>query len=206
MTALELTAITDLLLAGEAFLAAGFLLGRVSSAPSAALFWALGLFCMGLVALLGGLDHGFFEPKGDTRARKILKKAVWLCTGPMTLCIWMFIAFQFAGPELRLPILAVGLAQLAVFCYLAIRRDAFLVVILNYAPVALILLVLNVAGLANGSSSWPIVAGLLISIAASAAQALGVDRFSPLDRNGLYHVLMIPAVLLFFWGGLSLLE
>ncbi len=76
--------------------------------------------------------------------------------------------------------------------------------ILNYAPILLILLALNIVGLPSGSGSWFFIIGILISIFASVIQALGVDRFSPLDHDGLYHVVVMAAVAFLFAGGLGL--
>jgi hypothetical protein len=203
MSALELTAVTDFILAGEAFLAAGFLFGRIPAGPSAAFFWTLAVLFFALGALAGGIDHGFFEPKGDTRGRMIVQKTTWIFTGAMTFFTMMTALFQFAPAGLHAPAVILGLLQFAAFCFFATRKNSYLVVILNYAPVLLVLLVLNVAGLPSGTGSWWMVAGILISIAASAVQALGVDAFSPLDRNGLYHVILMIAVVFLFLGGLG---
>jgi hypothetical protein len=82
--------------------------------------------------------------------------------------------------------------------------DSFLVVIVDYAPVVLLLLVLSILGLAEGTGSWQMIVGLVISVVASLCQALGVDTFSPLDRNGLYHVVLMAATVFLFLGGLRL--
>jgi hypothetical protein len=77
-------------------------------------------------------------------------------------------------------------------------------VIINYAPILLILLVVNLVGLPSGSGSWFFITGIMISIAASVCQALGVDKFLPLDHNGLNYVIVMAAVAFFFAGGLGL--
>jgi hypothetical protein len=64
-----------------------------------------------------------------------------------------------------------------------------------------LLLVMNLIGLKNGTGSWVMIAGILILFAASAIQELGVDVFSPLDRNGLYHLISMAGVVLVFLGG-----
>ncbi|MBN1440833.1 MAG: hypothetical protein JW929_15605 [Anaerolineales bacterium] len=204
MTALEVTAVTNFILAGEGFFAAGILLGRNPAAASAAFFWGIALLWFALGALAGGVDHGFLEPKGNTRGRRIMQKATWLCTGAMTFFTLLTALYQFAPAAWRAPVILLGLAQLCLFSFFAIRIHDFRVVILNYAPILLILLVLNIAGLRAGTGSWGFIAGILISIAASLCQALGVDRFSPLDRNGLYHVLLMAATLAFWAGGFQL--
>jgi hypothetical protein len=204
MKAWEVTAITNFIAAGEAFLAAGFLLGRTPFSASAAFFWALAVLFLAAGFLFGGLDHGFFEPKGNTRSRMIMQKATWICAGIVTFFTLLTALYQFAPLEWRLPILFLGLVQLLAFCFFAIRTRDFRVVIVNYAPILLILLVLNLFGLVSGSGSWFFIIGILISIAASVLQAMGVDKFSPLDRNGLYHVVLMAAVAFLFIGGLGL--
>jgi hypothetical protein len=161
------------------------------------LFLAAGL-------LIAGLDHGFFEPRGDTRGRMAMQKVTWICTGIMTFFTLLTALFQFAPVDWRLPFIIAGLVQLLVFSFFAIRIHNYLVVIINYAPILLILLILNLIGLPSGSGSWFFIIGILVSIAASVFQALGVDTFSPLDRNGLYHVVIMVAVVFFFIGGLGL--
>jgi hypothetical protein len=204
MKALEVTAMTNFIAAGEAFFAAGFLLGRTPFGASAAFFWGLTILFLAAGFLFGGLDHGFFEAKGNTRGRMIMQKVTWICAGIMTFFTLLTALYQFAPLEWHLPVILLGLVQLLAFCFFAIRTHHFRVVIVNYAPILLILLVLNIIGLPSGSGSGFIIIGILISIAASVLQALGVDRFSPFDRNGLYHVVLMAAVAFLFIGGLGL--
>jgi hypothetical protein len=204
MKTLEVTAMTCFLAAGEAFLAAGYLLGRMPLFASASGFWGLTMLFLAAGLLIAGLDHGFFEPRGDTRGRMAMQKATWICTGIMTFFTLLSALYQFAPVDWRLPFIIAGLVQLLVFTVFAIRIHNYLVVIINYAPILLILLILNLFGLPSGSGSCFFITGILISIAASACQALGVDTFSPLDRNGLYHVLLMAALVFFFVGGLAL--
>ena len=81
---------------------------------------------------------------------------------------------------------------------------SFGVVVLNYAPVMLLLLGLSIAGLASGKGSWQMIVGILIAFAASAVQALGVNVLAPLDRNSLYHLGIMLAVVFLYLGGLRL--
>ncbi len=204
MKTLEVTAMTCFLAAGEAFLAAGFLLGRAPISASASGFWGFTILFLAAGLLLGGLDHGFFEPKGNTRGRMIMHKATWICTGVMTFFTLLTALYRFAPVEWHPPVIIIGLVQFLVFYFFAARIHNYLVVIVNYAPALLILLVLNLLGLPSGSGSWWFIIGILISIMASIVQALGVDRFAPLDRNGLYHVVIMAAIVFLFAGGLGL--
>ena len=43
--------------------------------------------------------------------------------------------------------------------------------------------------------------GVLVLLTASAVQALGVNAFSPLDHDGLYHAISMVGVVFMYWGG-----
>jgi len=203
-TPLQVTAITNFVWAGETLALGGFLLARAGRVSSAAGWWALALLAMGASALIGGLGHGFFEPEGDTAARRTMDKAKDLSAGAIAFFVLLTAGHQYFGPRAQTIVLVVALVQLAAFAAAAIILDSFLVVIVDYAPPVLLLLVLSIIGLPAGTGSWQMIVGLALAIAASVIQALGVDRFSPLDRNGLYHVVLMVATVFLFLGGLAL--
>ena len=67
MTAQAITSITDFLLAAEVFFLAGRMSGRPKDRFSAAWYFSGVLLLLGVAALLGGIDHGFFEPTNMPR-------------------------------------------------------------------------------------------------------------------------------------------
>ncbi len=202
MTPVALTAITDLILSAEAF----FLAGRMTACPkvrfSAAWFWSGVLFLLGLAALIGGIDHGFFENAG--LPRYWIERPNWIVLALLTWCVLMTAARQFLPGHLQRIVMVLGAAQFVVDAILALRIDSFLVVILNYTPVMILMLVLSCAGLRKGTGSYWMIAGILILFSASAIQALMVDTFSPLDRNGLYHVITMIGVVFLYQAGTRL--
>ncbi|HDP80529.1 MAG TPA: hypothetical protein ENN21_06780 [Spirochaetes bacterium] len=205
MTPRVWTAITDLILAGEAFFVAGMLTATTTDFYSAGGMWALAMLFLGLSTLAGGIDHGFFElPEGDLKGRTVTQKGTWLLTGGMTLCILLSASLQFIPGEYHTLVLAVGCVQLLVFSVLALKTDRFLVVILNYLPVILLFLILNILGIASGKGNWYLVAGVLVTFIASAVQTARVNILHPLDWNSLYHLIMMPALVLFYYGGKEL--
>ncbi len=205
MKALELTAVTNFILASEVFLFSGLLLGKGHRLGSASMLWALAMLFLAIGALAGGIDHGFFEPYGSSPTRVLMQKITWICLGLVALFALLTTGWQFfTGGRARIVFLVIGLVQLAVFIVPALLSDNFIVVIIDYAPVMILFLVLNFVGLRAGTGSWAMIVGLLLSFAASALQALGFDALSPLDRNGVYHVLMMASVVFLFLGGQSL--
>ena len=48
------------------------------------------------------------------------------------------------------------------------------------------------------------IAGILILFLAAAIQAAGINTFTPLDRNGLYHVVSMIGVVFLHRGGMRL--
>jgi len=198
------TAITNFVWAGETLALGGFLLARAGRVSSAAGWWAQALLTMGASALIGGLSHGFYEPEGDTAARRVMDKAKDLSAGVVAFFVLLATGRQFFGPRAQVIVLVVALVQFGAFAAAVLLLDSFLVVIVDYALPVLLLLVLSILGLPSGTGSWRMIVGLCLAIAASVIQALGVDRFSPLDRNGLYHVVLMVATVFLFLGGLAL--
>ena len=78
MTALAITAITDFLLAGEAFFLAGRLSSKSKDRFSAAWYFSGVLLLLGVAALLGGIDHGFFQPAN--LPRYVIQRSDWSCS------------------------------------------------------------------------------------------------------------------------------
>jgi ABC-type uncharacterized transport system permease subunit len=195
----QLTAITDFLLAAEVMFLAGLTAGRVKARFSAAWYWAGALLLLGLGALIGGIDHGFLQ-SGATSPYWI-ERGNWIVLAAMTFCLLMSTAKQFFPPRVQRIVLAVGLLQFAADTVAVLLVDSFLDVILNYGPVIALLLVMSCVGLRKGTGSWQMIAGILIQVAGSAVQAAGVDALAPLDHNGLYHVIAMAGAVFLYLGG-----
>ncbi|HMB19497.1 MAG TPA: hypothetical protein VKQ10_00380 [Spirochaetota bacterium] len=204
MTPLAVTAITDFILAAEVMFLTGMLLGKSFPVTSSAFSWGLAMLFMGISALLGGIDHGFLENRVGNTIRTIAQRLTWFFIGLMITCTLVTLAWQFLPSGYYFTVYVIALAQLAVFIFLIIRYNNFLVVVINYAPVMLIFLAFHILGLHDGSGSIVMVAGLLLSFVAAVVQVMKIDVLSPLDHNGVYHVIMMIAVYFLYLGGLQL--
>ena len=116
----------------------------------------------------------------------------------------MTTATQFWAPAAQRIALIVAVIQFAIDTAAVLWIESFLTVVLNYAPVMLLLLVMSLAGLRNGKGSPHMIAGILILFAASGILAARVDLFSPLDHNGLYHLLSMIGTGFLYAGGAHL--
>ena len=203
MTPLAVTALTDFILAGEGLFLAGLLIARPKARYSAAWFWQIALLLLALSAFLGGVDHGFVQPLGETHARRAVHHATWIVIGLMTVATVLTIAEQFLG-RWRRAAYAAAVVQFAAYLVAIPIVDSYAVVIVNYVPVMLWSLVCNVRGLRDGSGTWPMILSIVVALLSSAAQALNWRLSDVIDRNGVYHLGMMVAVWLSYKGGLRL--
>lgn len=204
LTPLAVTSITNILLACETFFLSGLLFARAKTAGSAAWCWQFALLLMALSAMIGGIDHGFFEMHGEIPMRKLITQGNWLLIGLMAFFVLLTTARQFLEPRWQVPLLALAATQFVVYCVIIIRVDDYRAVVANYIPAIVLMLILNLAAIGNGKGSRALTIGIVIDILASGVQATGFDEFNPLDRNGLYHLGMMAAVGFFYAGGLQL--
>jgi hypothetical protein len=202
MTALGVTSITNFLLACEAFFLAGMIAPRRGSRFSAAWFWGGMMLLLGLSALLGGVDHGFFEAQG--LPRYAIQRINWLVIGVVAFLVVMTTACQFFGRRVQGILLVAGLVQLAAYSIVILAAGSFAAVIINYVPSLLFLLVMSAARVRRGVGSWQMMAGIVIMLLASMIQALNVNVFDPLNSSGLYHLVSMVAVVFLYRGGLRL--
>jgi len=197
VTILAVTSITNILLASLVF----FLAGRMSRIPkarfSAAWYFTGVLLLLGTAALIGAIDHGFFEPAN--MPRYWIQRADWIVLGGVTFCLLMTTAKQFFDARFHRILLVVAAVQFAADSAAVLLVDSFLDVILNYAPVMLLLLTMSIK-----ARSIHLTAGLLILSFASAIQAAGWDALRPLDHNGVYHLVSMAGVVFLYLGGMRL--
>ena len=202
MTALAITAITNFILASQIFFLAGMAFRTAKERFSAAWFWDVALIMLGLGSLIAGIDHGFFEIPG--LPRYAIQRFDWIVVGAATFGLLMTTATQFFPRSAFRAFLVFGILQWAVYAVAVLLVGSFWVVILNYAPVMLFLLVMSALGLKNGSGSWQMIVGVVVLFVASGIQAAAIDTFTPLDRNGLYHLVSMVGVYFMYLGGRQL--
>lgn len=207
VTAQFVTAATNFALSLECAFFAGLTFGHRPETGSARWYWSLVLSLLAVAALLGGLDHGFLETPGVYGEITGLTRPTWLLLGLVTFFMLLTGGRQFLRRRPRQLLNLLAAIQLLVFISLLWRTDSFTLVIVNYVPVALLFVAANAFHAVRPDSdkgSWLLVVGLSLLIGGSIVQALAIDRFAPLDRNGLYHVIAMIGIVFLYFGGLAL--
>ncbi len=202
MDAFAVTSITNFILAAEVFFFAG-MLAQISKARfSAAWFWSGMMLFLGLATIAGGIDHGFFQ--GPGLPRTFIQLLTWILLGMMTFFLLMTIAAQFFSRPVRRYFLIFGIVQSIAYTIAILEVTNFLVVIVNYAPVMLFLLVMCLLNVKNSPGLRNMIAGVLILFGASAIQRIGMLFFGSLDQNGVYHLISMVGVIWIYLGGKAL--
>lgn len=209
MTAQFVTATTNFAMALELAFFSGLLFGTRPDAGSARWYWSVILLLLAVAALLGGLDHGFLETRGVYGEVTALTKPTWLLMGLVTFLTLLSGGRQFLRRRPRQLLNLLAALQLIAFVVSLWLTESFALVIANYLPVVLLFMAAHTFHVVRPDSdkgSLLLVAGLAILVGGSAVQALAIDRFSPLDRNGLYHVIAMAGIPFLYFGGLKLTD
>lgn len=203
LSELALSAITDVLLAGFQAFAAGLLFRPGLRAGSPAHLWAWAMTLTAVTFLVGAIDHGFFEPVGHP-AHPLLMSVNRALVAAVSFLFIMTAAVQFLGRTGRRLALAVGGLGTAAAGVLVFLSDNFFIVIACYSAALVFVLALNLIGWRRGKGSAAMVAGIVITFAASAIPLAGTQGIAGLGVYATYHVALMPAVVAFCLAGLAL--
>ncbi|WP_462322347.1 DUF6962 family protein [Halochromatium sp.] len=203
MTELALSALTNAILAVFIAFLAGLSFRSDQDRTSAAGLFALYLLLAALANLLGTIHHGFIEGTGhpaDIPMRSATRVVIAL--GIFTLL--MSTARQFMSMlGLRISF-GIGLIALAVTAWIVATQDNLLVLVAASSVVMLLTLGLHLRGLREGSGSWMMCVGILLSLAASMLIPLGSEGVAGLGLYGTFHVALMPAFLFLYFAGRAL--
>jgi hypothetical protein len=196
-------AATDYLLAAAAFAGAWALLRAASRRPGRGLrLWAGGFVSLGAAALLGGTWHGFYPRIGDPTG-DVLWKATLASAGLAGFFLVAGAAFAFVPRRAAGWTTAAAAIKFAVFLPAALSSDGFGPVILDSAATLAALLVLALLALRRGRAraARRILAGIALSAAAAAIEALRPGLPRPLTPDAAYHLVQLLALVFFYRGG-----
>jgi hypothetical protein len=200
MSEVSISALTDVILACELFFLSGFSFQKGVHAFSPAWIWALTLGLIGAASMLGAIDHGFFEAIGHPghRPMVVITRLV-IVAGSLSLIVAAATNYLTGLWRNLVLLMGAGVALWPVFVILT--SDGFLPVILYYALGFLFLLALSLAHWRQNKGTTAMIIGIILTLAISAMIPLESNGFWGLGLYGSYHVLLMPTILLLYWGG-----
>lgn len=172
---------------------------RCIASPRA--LWGLGFLALAAAALAGGAYHAL-APADHPEARAHLWSATYAATG---------LASLFLLAAAARAVLAVRACTVAIV-FLVVRFAATLAVVLSLRQLGVVLvdgavsLILLLAyallGLARGRpEARPLLAGLLLSLAGGAVQALRLAPHPQFNHNDLFHLIGMAGLVLLYRAG-----
>jgi hypothetical protein len=165
-------------------------------------FWAGGFAAIAAAALLGGAWHGYF-PRLTADAAALLWKATLAAAGVADFLLIAGAAFASVSRRTAKWIVAAGACKLAIFLLWALPGNAFAPVVADTALTLLAICTLQwFAGARRRAASAPwILAGVAVSVAAAAIEAVRPSLLPPFGPDAAYHLLQLGGLLLFLRGG-----
>lgn len=203
LTELAISSLTDILLASLTFFLAGRSFQNDVAAYSPRWYWAVTLTFIGLAAMLGAIDHGFFEPiHHPMRWWVVTATRCTIVVGSFFMLITT--ALQFWPQRVQTPAIAAGaIAGLALIIFI-MRSDNFLWIMAYYGAMLLVLLGSCLFNLRRWPGAWWMIAGILVALTASVLAAIGFGSGSGLGIYGTYHVVLLLSAVFLYLGGRSM--
>jgi len=170
--------------------------------------WAVGLFFVGLGALLGGVRHGLPVYLSDAANMAVWKGTVYT----IGLSLIFVVAGTIAGSPLKTStgklFRAVNVVVFVLFAAWMIRHNDFLYVIYYYAPA--MLTVAAIQGWAHlkhetEGADW-IMSGVIVTLLGAIAQQSGFALHEHFNHNDLFHVIQVAGLIMLFKGASKLTD
>nr|RNJ70630.1 MAG: hypothetical protein EDM05_01185 [Leptolyngbya sp. IPPAS B-1204] len=195
------TMLTDYVLAGIAFILAGFL-ARVGwrSQQRSVCFWAAAFLFVAIAAALGGSCHGLVVELGASLSM-VLWQLMLYAVSLASLFMLVGTVWSRVSQRKQRWFLLAAIVKLAITWLHLLHQPHFTVVAVDYLISMLLVLALQVYGLASSprSASW-LTAGILVSGLAMAVLVSGATLFQVLNHNDLYHLIQLVGLGILFQG------
>jgi len=197
------TALTDWALAllasvlGRRLLAAGAESRRL---------WGLSFLSLALAALAGGIFHAL-SPQSWPELRGTLWSVTYAAIGLANALLLAGAARSVLPARFRLPVFILLGLGFATCLVIVLDRRTLGPVVVAGAVTLLLLLAFGLHALARERpEARPLLAGVLVSAAGGAVQALGLAPHPHFNHNDLFHVVQMAGLWLLFRAGLRLAD
>ncbi len=195
LSSLDLVAISDFVLAAVCLFLSGILFGSIRSHTSRYAALCYFLLFAGLSALIGGIDHGFFEA---IDRRYVPRTLTYLSIAIATFLLLRYTILSFFKGTVRKVLSIVALVQLVAFIVASFSYHDFILVVGNYAPVLLLFFAMNLIHIRRSKSEFNFTLFCIVSVIATMVQVLDLGISQSVNGDTLFHILAIIAYAIFF--------
>ncbi len=165
--------------------------------------WAAAFAMFALAALLGGSWHGF-----HTGLPPLVSQLIWRATtGVIGLAgLLLVIGALYAATDnpWRARLVRIFIAKFLLYLLVVNLYDSYAVVIADYAPDLLAVLIISLIRLKSARFAIWSIAGILVAFVAAGVQVSGVSLHEHFNQNDLYHVIQAVSFWLLYRAGLLL--
>ena len=206
------TTITDFILSGMSFYFGHVLFWGKYPSLNEKKFkrsWALMFLFLGIGSFLGGVSHGFAYLKEDYLYMNRTWPLTVLSIGVASYYLLLSIAIEYF-PKYKSQIFLLAYAKMTAFLLLMFGYPEkyfgdfltvnFSLVILDYAPVLVLLLVMNIIDYVKTKriAAKAMIIGIALSICGTIIQTSGFSLHQHFNHNDIYHVFQMVAIYLMF--------
>ena len=198
------TLLTDYALAGVTGWLA-YLLFRGREGQRARVLWALAFAALALAAVLGGTWHGFSPALAEVAVLLVWKTTV-LTVGIASFGMLAGSVIATTAGGARKSLLAFSAVKLAIYSGWMVGHSEYIYVIADTGTALILVAALHFWSAArdrNHAARW-MLGGVGVSVLAASVQASGFALHRHFNRNDLYHVIQIAAMMLFYAGAIRL--
>jgi predicted membrane channel-forming protein YqfA (hemolysin III family) len=160
--------------------------------------WAAAFIASAVAAALGGTSHGF-GPRLSARLAAQVWRATLLAAVGANCLLLLAVTIDHAPGALVPLLVALAAAKCATAVALAWRRPEYRVVIYDSAVTIAVVLLVEIARLAEPGASWIVAGGVLATVGAL-VQRSGFRRSRPWNHNDAYHLIQAAAFYGLFRG------
>lgn len=200
------TLLTDYLLAAlVAALAIALWRSARATRQGSPRFWAAAFSASALAALAGGSWHGFHLLLPAAIAG-LLWRATTGAIGLAGLLLLLGALRAAIGEPWRTRLTRVAVAKFLIYLVVVNLYDSYAVVIAEYAPNLLAVLLLSLVRFNEAAFARFSCAGILIACVAAAVQLSGLSLHAQFNHNDLYHAVQAVSFWLLYRGGLLMTD
>ena len=165
--------------------------------------WAVAFAASAVAALLGGSWHGFHTLLPPLVAQ-ILWRGTTYAIGLAGLMLLLGALRAVLDNPWRDRMVRIAIAKFLIYLVIVNLYDAYYIVIADYAPNLLAVLLLSIVRLKSATFARWSTTGILVAFIAAAVQVDGVSLHEQFNHNDLYHLIQAVSFWLLYRAGLQL--